>query len=176
MIEQVIVSVVVFMVLLFAWLWRPGGIERGVWLLLACYALLGAWALWFGVYAEPGEEPAGFAFWKPTVLYWTLTLVLIVAPLLGWGYPIKAILGTYFVLTPRVWGRVNWGFAAIFGVLGGINLLLVFKASGGSWEGFKYSCLVNMLFIIMLRLNFVWGEIVSRMVVFVYRKYKTLVP
>ncbi len=176
MIEHAVVTGVVFLVLLTAWLWRPRGMERGVWLLLACYALLGAWALWFGVYAEPGQEPAGFAYWKPTVLYWTLAAILVMAPLLGWGYPVKSILGTYFVLTPRVWSRVNWGFATAFGILGAINLLLVLWASGGSWEGFKYSCMVNLLFIVMLRLNFVWGEIVSRIAVYLYRRAKGITP
>ncbi len=176
MTEHMVVTGVVFLALLTSWLWRPSGVERGVWLLIACYALLGAWALWFGVYAAPDQEPDGFTYWKPTVLYWVLAVVLVAAPLLGWGYPVQAILGTYFVLSPRVWSRVNWGFAAAFCLFGAINLLLVFKGSGGGWEGFKYSCMVNILFIVMLRLNFVWGEIVSRIVIYLYRRVKGIVP
>jgi hypothetical protein len=41
------------------------------------FGALGAWALWFGLYAHPGE-PRDSKFWKPTVLYWTLAAIMIV--------------------------------------------------------------------------------------------------
>ena len=76
--------------LLIAWLWRPRqAAGPSAWILLIAFGALGAWALWFGLYAHPGE-PAGFAFWKPTVLYWTLAAIMIMAPLLGWGTETRA--------------------------------------------------------------------------------------
>lgn len=162
--------------LFIAWLWRPRqGIAPGIWLVVIAYGLMGAWAFWFGLYA-PDEEPAGFAYYKPTVLYWLLATILIVSPLRGWGYPVKALFGTYFALSPKVWRWMNWSFAAGFVVLGGLNLLIAFTSSRGNWEGLKYSCLVNLLFMLLLRLNFGWLDTISRVFIYLYQRARTLFP
>ena len=115
--SPVIVTALWVLPLLVAWLWRPRqAASPGAWILLVAFGALGAWALWFGLYAHSGE-PADFAFWKPTVLYWTLAAIMIVAPLLGWGYPVKIILGTYFALSNREWRWINRGFATVYAIL-----------------------------------------------------------
>ncbi len=129
--------------LLIAWLWRPRQAPGpSAWILLIAFGALGAWALWFGLYAHPGE-PAGFAFWKPTVLYWTLAAIMIIAPLLGWGYPVKIIFGSYFALSNREWRWTNLGCATVYTILGGVNLLVASEASYNEWVGFKFSCMMN---------------------------------
>jgi intracellular septation protein A len=156
--------------LLIAWLWRPRtapGPCAAV--LLAAFAALGAWALWFGLYAHAGE-PAAFVAWKPTVLYWTLAAIAIVAPLAGWGYPVKIILGAYFALSMREWRWINAGFATLYAALGTINLLVASEASYKDWLGFKYSCMMNLLIIILFRLNFVWLPIIADVSIHAYRR------
>ena len=156
--------------LLIAWLWRPRqAASPSAWILLIAFGTLGAWALWFGLYAHAGE-PAGFAFWKPTVLYWTVAAILIVAPLLGWGYPAKIILGTYFALSTREWRWINRGFAAVYSVMGGVNLLVASEASYKDWVGFKYSCMMNLLIMVLFRLNFVWLPILADVSIHLYRR------
>lgn len=177
MIQAAEVTCLVCVALLISWLWRPRqAVEPGVWMLLISYALLGGWALWFGLYSAQGQEPAGFVFWKPTVMYWVLAIILIAAPLLGGGYPIKAIFGTFFLLSNTQWRWMNGGFAALFALLGGVNLLVAFNLSEGNWIGFKYSCMVNVLFILLFRLNFVWLDTVSRVVIYLYGRAKALFP
>jgi intracellular septation protein len=156
--------------LLIAWLWRPRqAASPSAWILLIAFGALGAWALWFGLYAHAGE-PAGFAFWKPTVLYWTVAAILIVAPLLGWGYPAKIILGTYFALSNREWRWINRGFATVYTILGGANLVVASEASNGDWVGFKYSCMMNLLIMVLFRLNFVWLPILADVSIHLYRR------
>lgn len=169
------ITLLVGALLLASWLWRPQRPPQpGVLALLIGYALLGAWTLWFAWYAAPGEEPATFVFWKPTVLCWMLAIILIVAPLRGGGYPVKAIFGTFFALSSRVWRRMNQAVAATCVLFGAVNLLVAFNLSEGNWDGFKYSCRVLLMFLILLRLNFVWLDLISRIVVALYRRAKTL--
>jgi len=156
--------------LLVAWLWRPRqAAGPNAWMLLIAFGALGAWALWFGLYAHPGE-PAGFALWKPTVLYWTLAAIMIVAQLLGWGYPVKLILGTYFALSNREWRWINLGLATVYSILGGVNLLVASEASYKDWVGFKYSCMMNLLIIVLFRLNFVWLPLLADVFIYLYRR------
>ena len=156
--------------LLIAWLWRPRQTASpSAWILLIAFGALGAWALWFGVYAHPGE-PAGFAVWKPTALYWTLAAIMIVTPLLGGGYPVKIILGAYFALSTREWRWINLGFATVYIILGGVNLLVASEASYKDWVGFKYACMMNLLIIVLFRLNFVWLIILADVAVQLYRR------
>ncbi len=155
-----------------AWHWRPRqGIEPSVRLLLAVYALLGAWALWFGVLA-PWDEPELVRLFKPTVLYWGLASILIAAPLLGMGEPVKLILGTYFVFTGREWRWMNRCFAAMFLALGSGNLYIGLRGSESEWTGFKYACMVNLMIIFLLRLSFVWLDTIARIVVALHARWK----
>jgi len=156
--------------LLIAWLWRPRqAASPSAWILLIAFGALGAWALWFGLYAHPGE-PAGLAFWKPTVLYWTLAAILIMVPLLGWGCPAKIVLGTYFALSTREWRWVNRGFATMYTILGGANLWVASEASYKDWLGFKFACMMNLLIVVLFRLNFVWLPILADVLIYLYRR------
>jgi intracellular septation protein len=142
--------------LLFAWLWRPRQAPSpSAWALLIAFGALGACTLWFLLYAHTGE-PAAFAHWKPTILYWTLAAIMIAAPLLGWDYPAKIIVGAYFALSNREWRWINAGVAAMYAIMGGVNLWVAADASYKDWVGFKYACMMNLLIIVLFRLNFVW--------------------
>ncbi len=169
------VTLLVAVLLFFAWLWRPQGrVSPGIWLLLAGYAVLGAWALWYGVYHPEAKEPARLAFIKPTVAFWLPAVVLFISPPLGWGYPIKAIFGTYFSLSNKAWRVMNLAFASAYALQGGINLLVVSEATEGNWDGFKYSMMMNLMILTLLRLNFVWLDIVSRVGIYFYKRIKTM--
>ena len=153
-----------------AWLWRPRqGPGPAAWLLLVTFGALGAWALWFGFYGHAGEPP-GLAVWKPTVLYWSLAAILLLSPLLGWGYPVKIIVGAYFALSSREWRWINRGFATLYLVLGGTNLVVAAEASYKDWVGFKYACMMNLLIIILFRLNFVILPILAEVSIHLYRR------
>lgn len=162
--------------LLVSWFWRPRpGPERGVLALVAGYAVLGVWSLWFAWYA-PDTEPAAFEYWKPTVLFWMLAVITLVSPLLGWGYPAKAIFGTFLAFSNRLWRSINAVSMVVFAVFGTVNLLVALNLSHGNWEGFKYSCRVLLMFIIIFRINFVWLDIVGRIVIHLYGRVKSLRP
>ena len=152
-----------------AWLWRPRRpADPSAWVLLVACCALGIWALWFGLYSH--VEPASVVFWKPTVLYWTLALVALGAPLVGWGFPVKIIVGAYFALSNREWRWINRGFAAVCIILGGVNLVVASNVSYRNWVDFKASCLMNLFIIVALRLNFVWLPIIAEVCLQLYRR------
>ena len=61
---------------------------------------------------------------KPTVLYFTFALVLLVSQFLLKKIPLKALLGTKLELTEKSWGGVNLSWGIFFVVLGIINLFM----------------------------------------------------
>ena len=156
--------------LVIAWFWRPRqALSPSAWALLIAFGAFGAWALWFGLYAHSGE-PAGLAFWKPTVLYWTLAALMIAAPLLGWGYPAKIIVGAYFAFSNRDWRWINLGLAIVYTIVGAVNLWVASESSYKDWVGFKYSCMMNLLIIVLFRLNFVWLPILADVSIYLYHR------
>jgi len=159
----VILVAVLAAFLALAWAWRPRKrIDRGAIALDIAFALLGAWALWFALLSDGAAEPAGFAHWKPTILYWTLAAILVAAPALGQLHPIRYILGTYFVFSRGEWKWMNLGFAILFAILGAVNLYIAYRYDETSWGGFKWGCRINFLFLILLRISFVWMDTLAR--------------
>lgn len=171
------VTLLVASLLVIAWLWRPPGrVSPGIWILLGGYALMGAWALWFGVYHPEAKEPVEVTYIKPTVAFWLPAIVMFISPPLGWGYPVKAIFGTFFNVSHKIWRIMNLAFASAYALQGAINLLVVKEATEGNWDGFKYSMMMNLIFLGLLRLNFVWLDIASRVGIYFYKRIKGTLP
>jgi intracellular septation protein A len=160
--------------LLLAWLARPrravGGAARA---LIVAYALLGAWALWFGA-ISPGGEPEQFRYWKPTILYWTLAAILVLGGRMGWDYPVKILIGTYFVFSDREWKWMNRAFVLAFVILGGLNLRIAFTGSESEWDGFKWACMVNLIAVSLLRFTFLWLDTLFRIAKYVHGRARAL--
>jgi intracellular septation protein A len=157
------------LVLGIAWRWRPPqAATPSAWVLLIAFGVLGAGPLWFHVLAH--SEPPGFDLWKPTVAYWTLAAIMLIVPPLGGGYPAKIILGNYFVLANREWRWINRGFGLFCILLGGLNLAAASQASYKEWEGFKWSCMVFLLTVVLFRMMFVWLPILAEVSIQLYRR------
>lgn len=160
-----------------AWFWRPpGAAEPGARAIAIVFGLLGAWALWFGVWAEPGSEPEWIVLLKPTLLYGVLVAVVLGAPLLGWDYPVKLIFGSYFIFANREWRWINLAFALACVVLGIVNLVIAFGHTRDDWNGFKWSCMVNVVAVFILRVTFVWVDLAARLIRHVNARAKKAAP
>jgi len=163
--------------LVLAWCWRPRHpVAPGIWILLACYGVLGAGALWLGLRAQPEPESMTLQMWKPTLLYGVLAGVLIYSPLRGWGYPAKAVIGAYFVFSNREWHWINTALAVLCAALGILNIVIAYGYTQDEWNGFRFSCMMNLLALLLLRMAFVWMDLVVRVVVHLYTRTRSRVP
>lgn len=78
-----------------------------------------------------------FVKWKPTVVYWSLAIGLLISQVIG-AKPIIQRLGESSVKLPdRIWRQLNLGWGSFFLCLGVVNLYVVYNFSTTVWVNFK---------------------------------------
>jgi intracellular septation protein len=75
--------------------------------------------------------------WKPTMLYWTFSSVLLGSALLLKKNLIRAALQHQIVLPDAVWSRLNLSWVAFFALMGVVNLYVAYHFSENAWVNFK---------------------------------------
>lgn len=82
-----------------------------------------------------------FIQWKPTVLFWLVSLAFLGSFWIGERTLTERLLGTALGepvnLQPRLWRRLNAASVAFYALLGGLNLVVAFNASERAWVNFK---------------------------------------
>jgi intracellular septation protein len=78
-----------------------------------------------------------FIYWKPTALYWTMAIGLLMSKACRGVNLIKKLMHKQFTLPEVVWARLNLAWALFFIMLGGLNLLIAFNFSQNFWVNFK---------------------------------------
>ncbi len=109
--------------------WRHGKVDTMLWVSFAIIAVFG------GATLVLHDET--FIKWKPTILYWVFSTVLLFSNLLFRKNLMRALLKDKLALPNRVWHRLNLAWSAFFAVLGFINLYVAFNYPTDSWVNFK---------------------------------------
>ncbi|WP_027814675.1 septation protein A [Paraburkholderia bannensis] len=78
-----------------------------------------------------------FIKWKPTVLYWAFSVVLLVSQVAFGKNLIEAMMGKQISLPQRVWTQLNFVWSIFFALLGILNLFVAFHFSTDAWVDFK---------------------------------------
>ena len=83
-----------------------------------------------------------FIQWKPTVLFWLISLAFLGSFWIGKRTLTERLLGSALgepvTVSQRVWRRIlNVASVAFYALLGGLNLLVAFNASERTWVNFK---------------------------------------
>lgn len=82
-----------------------------------------------------------FIQWKPTVLFWLVSLAFLGSFWIGERTLTERFLATAVgesgTVAPQVWRRLNAASVAFYALLGGTNLLVAFNASESTWVKFK---------------------------------------
>jgi intracellular septation protein len=125
-------------------------VDATAWIGFVVITLFGGLTLWSKEYGLLGIEPTVFIRWKPTVLYWIFSLILLLAPLLLGKNPIKALLGREINLPDRVWTRLNALWGGFFAFLGVLNLYVAFNYPEELWVKFKVFGLMVLMVIFVL--------------------------
>jgi intracellular septation protein len=82
-----------------------------------------------------------FIEWKPTVLFWLISVAFLGSFWIGkctlTEQLLGAALGESGVIAQRQWRRLNALSVVFYALLGGLNLLVAFNASERTWVNFK---------------------------------------
>ncbi len=127
---------------------RP--VDTTVWIGFTVITLLGGLTLWAKQHPILGIEPTVFIRWKPTVLYWIFATILGIAPMVGKGHPIRALLGKQLHLPDQVWKRLNMAWAVFFALLGVVNLYVAFNFPEAVWVKFKVFGLMALMVVFVV--------------------------
>ncbi len=109
------------------WL-RHRKVDRILWASLAIVTVFGGATLFF-------HDPT-FIKWKPTVLYWLFSTVLIGSVFTGRNL-IQKMLEAQIQLPETVWSKLNWAWIGFFIVMGVLNLYVAYNFSEETWVNFK---------------------------------------
>lgn len=97
-----------------------------------------------------------FIFWKPTVLYWFFSTMLVGFYRLKNTNFIEKMMGAQISLPVIIWTRLLHAWAVFFAVMGGLNLLVVYFVttgllSEGMWVKFKVfgTLVLTLIFVVV---------------------------
>ena len=112
------------------WLkFRRRKVDTMMWVSLAIIAVFGGATLLL--------KDETFIKWKPTVLYWMFSGILLGGQLLLGKNIIRAMMGKQIELPEAIWRKLNWSWAAFFALMGAANLYVAFNFSTDAWVNFK---------------------------------------
>jgi intracellular septation protein len=78
-----------------------------------------------------------FIKWKPTVLYWIFSLIMIIGRLIFKKNFIYELLHKQMEAPSNIWEKMNIMWILFFTAIGGLNLYIVYNYSTDIWVNFK---------------------------------------
>lgn len=104
-------------------------IDLMLWITLTLVVVLGGASVWL-------NNPT-FIKWKPSAAFWAMAAVL-------WGSQaffkknlLQSMIGNDLKLPAPVWKRLNLAWVTFFGLMGALNLYVVYSFSTSTWATFK---------------------------------------
>ncbi len=112
------------------WVWlRHRKVENMMWISLVIITLFGGATLVF--------QDELFIKWKPTVLYWLFSSILLGAQLFWGKNLIRTMMEKQIELPDSAWQKLNLSWIVFFIFMGCINLYIAFSFSIDTWVNFK---------------------------------------
>ena len=102
-----------------------------------------------------------FIQWKPSILYWLLSVSLIVSSFLGKMTLTQRALGHAIELPSRIWHGINMLWAVGFGLFGAANIYVVYNYSQSTWVNFKIYGFIGFA-VVMAIIQGVYIELMAR--------------
>lgn len=111
---------------------------------LAIFIFFGGMTLYF-------HNPI-FVKWKPTVIFWVFSLIIITSQLFTPRPLMQRLMGGMLegrgVVPQYVWNRLNIIWAIFFLTLGSINLYIAYHYSNEAWVNFKFYGITSALILL----------------------------
>ena len=108
---------------------RHGKVDTMLWVSFAIIAVFGGATLLL--------HDETFIKWKPTVLYWLFSAILLFSNLFFHKNLMRVLLHEKIALPVHAWNRLNLVWSLFFATLGFINLYVAFNYSTDDWVNFK---------------------------------------
>ena len=108
---------------------RHGKVDAMLWISLILVTVFG------GLTLVLHDET--FIKWKPTLLDWLFTLVLLISAQFFNRNLIRAMMEKQVQLPEPLWRNLNYAWAAFFAFMGVLNLYIAFNFSTDIWVNFK---------------------------------------
>lgn len=122
--------------------WRHGKVDTMLWVSFAIIGVFGGATLFL--------HDENFIKWKPTVLYWLFSAILLFSNALFNKNLIRSMLHEKIALPMPVWHRLNLLWSVFFAVLGFLNLYIAFTFSTDTWVNFKLFGFTGLMVIFIL--------------------------
>ncbi|BBP01029.1 septation protein A [Sulfuriferula nivalis] len=102
-----------------------------------------------------------FIKWKPTALYWTFALGLLIS---AYGFKknvIRTMMGEQLDLPAGLWTKLNLSWVGFFIIMGLVNLYVAFTYSTDAWVNFKLFGSTAMMFAFILAQGYVLSKYID---------------
>lgn len=134
---------IVTTVLQIIWVWfKHKKVENMQWISLALIVVFGGATLLL--------HNENFIKWKPTVLYWLFSTVLLVAGIFFRKNLIKSMMGSQINAPDNIWGKLLTGWILFFLFMGAINLFVAFTYPTDIWVNFKLFGGIGLMLLFVL--------------------------
>lgn len=121
---------IVATVLQIGWVWfRQRKVDNMQWISLGLIVVFGGATLLL--------RDETFIKWKPTVLYWLFSTVLLVSELVFRKNLIRTMMASQVSAPNAVWTKLLAGWIGFFAVMGVLNLYVAYNFSTDTWVNFK---------------------------------------
>ncbi len=121
---------------------RHGTVEKMLWINGIVITVLGGVTLLL--------HDQTYIMWKPTVLYWLLAAVLLIANLFFKRNFIQQMMGKMLNPPQSTWNKLNLIWVIFLILLGFLNLFVAFNYSLDAWVNFKLFGVTGLLFLFMI--------------------------
>lgn len=122
--------------------WRHGKVDVMLWVSFVIIGVFGGATLLL--------QDETFIKWKPTVLYWLFSTILLIS---NWFFNknlMRALLHEKIALPLHAWNRLNLTWSLFFAVLGFINLYVAFNYTTDAWVNFKLFGFTGLMVVFIL--------------------------
>jgi len=116
--------------------------ETAQWITLVTILTLGSATLFF--------KNEMFIKWKPTAVYWTLSLAFLASQFIGKKSLIKRMLDKTISLPAPIWVILNTSWSTFFLLMGVLNLFIVYHFETRVWVNFKLFGSLGLTFLFVL--------------------------
>lgn len=133
------------------WVWfKYRKVEKMQWVSLAIIAVFGGATLFF--------HNEAFIKWKPTVLYWLFSLILLISALAFKKNLIRSMMDAQVQLPEPIWNKLNLAWAGFFAVMGILNLWVAMNFSTNTWVNFKMFGSLGLMLVFVIAQGIVLGK------------------